>query len=333
MAMEITPHLVGFVRGPGLYRMSADVYHADCAPEPSLSSSIAKVLLEQSPEHAALAHPRLRAEKPEDRDATRPQEIGTVAHKLILGQGAEVVPIDFDDYKKADAKTARADAYKAGRCPILMPDLVVAERIADRVLGRLPLIPGCEGFATAPAEVVAVVQDRSGAWLRIMMDRVEIHATHAIIWDVKSGDRSAAPHMLGRRILDMGMDIQAALYVRVLSTLFPHLAGRILFRWIFVENAEPNSVTVAEAPEGMLHNARRKVALAVHRWNHCRRLDTWHGYPAAIIVPELPGWADTQWSAREEAEDQAAREAGAPINWDVAASPFRPLSPKRGRAA
>jgi hypothetical protein len=318
--VKITAHLSGFVRGPGLYRMSADVYHADCAPEPSLSSSVAKVLLEQSPEHAALAHPRLRAERAEERDATRQQEIGTVAHKLILGQGAEVVPIDFDDYKKAEAKAARAAAYAGGHCPILMPDLVTAERIADRVLARLPQIPGCEGFAKAPSEVVAVARDRSGAWLRIMMDRVEIHPTHAIIWDLKTGDQSAAPQGLGRRVECMQMEIQAALYTRVLASLLPHLAGRIRFRWIFVENEFPHALTVAEADGAGMEIGARKVSAAIHLWNRCRAADHWPGYPAEIVRFDYPEWAARRWSEREELDPQLAGAA-----YDIALSPFRPL--------
>lgn len=331
--MKIQPHLAGYVGGPGLYQMSADVYHADCSPEPSLSSSIARMLIEQSPQHAWIAHPRMGCQIEAERDPSRPKEIGTVAHKLILGRGSEVVLIDADDYRSGAAKAQRAQAYADGHCPILRSDAEKADALADQVAEKLALIPGCEGFTKAPAEVVAVAQDRSGAWLRIMMDRVEIHPKHAIIWDVKSGDRSAAPHALGRRILDMGMDVQAAFYARVLAILLPHLAGRIRFRWIFVENEFPHGLSVAEAPEAILHNARRKVALTIHLWNACRRTGVWHGYPPAIITPEVPGWADAQWNAREEAEDHAARAAGNPINWDVGDSPFRPLSADRGRAA
>ena len=48
------------VPGPGIYPgISAADYHADCAPEPSLSSSIARTLLAQSPLHAYHAHPRM----------------------------------------------------------------------------------------------------------------------------------------------------------------------------------------------------------------------------------------------------------------------------------
>ena len=44
MTIEIIPHTSGHVPGPGFYSMSAAQYHADPCPEPSLSSSIAKVL-------------------------------------------------------------------------------------------------------------------------------------------------------------------------------------------------------------------------------------------------------------------------------------------------
>ena len=39
--------------------ISAEAYHADPAPEPSLSSSVAKILVNLSPAHARIAHPRL----------------------------------------------------------------------------------------------------------------------------------------------------------------------------------------------------------------------------------------------------------------------------------
>ncbi|WP_298967683.1 PD-(D/E)XK nuclease family protein [uncultured Methylobacterium sp.] len=323
--MEIIEHTAGRVAGPGLYRMPAEAYHADPCPAPSLSSSIAKLLVEQSPAHAHAAHPRLGKVGQDGNNPTRPKEIGAVAHKLILGQGVEVVAIDADDYTSGKVRLARAEAYGEGKTPILNADRIVAERLAQRVEMRLAAVPGCSGFFDAPAEVVGVIRHRSGAWLRTMMDRVEIHATHAVIWDVKTGDVPAAPHTLGRRIVNMGMEVQAALYVRVLETLLPHLAGRVTFRWIFVENEAPNALVVAEADATTLGIGGRKLALALDRWNTACAKDSWPGYPAAIIRPEFPAWAEAQWQEREEREDAAARDRGEPLNWDVAASPFRPL--------
>ncbi|GJD77967.1 PD-(D/E)XK nuclease family protein [Methylobacterium gregans] len=318
--MKITPHLAGFVRGPGLFQMPASVYHADCAPEPSLSSSIARTLVEQSPQHAWIAHPRLGCTIERQDDPSRPKEIGTAAHKLILGRGTDIVVIYADDYRTAAAKAERARAYAEGHCPILKPDAERADAMADQVVERLAAIPECAGFGGAPSEVVAVVRDRSGAWLRVMMDRVEIHDTHAVIWDLKTGDSSAAPQGLGRRIENMGMEVQAALYVRVLETLLPRLAGRISFRWVFVENAFPHALSVAEADNVGMGIGSRKVDAAIHLWNRCLRAQDWPGYPAQIVRVDFPEYAARRWSEREELDPQLAG-----VAYDIARSPHRPL--------
>ena len=318
--MQILNHEEGRVSAPGLYHMPARVYHADPAPEPSLSSSIAKVLIAQSQEHAWSEHPRLGKAPDAERDPTRPMEIGTAAHKLILGHGADLVIIDAADYKGGAAKASRAAAYAAGDAPILRPDCEKAETLASQVALRLARIPGCEGFQGAPAEVVAIARDVSGAWLRIMMDRVEIHADHAIIWDVKTGDQSAAPQTLGRRVEQMGMEVQASFYIHVLGLLFPHLQGRIAFRWIFIENDAPHGVCVAEADAAGLHVGAHKVVLALTRWNKALKSGTWASYPTQIVRVEYPEWAQKRWLEREELE--LAQEVQ---NFDLNSSPFRPL--------
>lgn len=323
--MTIVEHTEGLVPGPGLYRMEAKVYHADPAPAPSLSSSIAKVIVNQSPEHARAAHPRLAMpldadEDEAERKPTRPQEIGTAVHRIILGAGRDLTVIDAADYKTKEAQADRKAAYAEDGAPILRTDLAKAERSANRILAQIAAIPGCEGFATAPAEIVAIVRDRSGAWLRIMMDRVEIHDTHAIIWDLKTSSQSAAPQGLGRRVEQMDMETQAALYVRVFEALFPRLAGRVRFRWIFVETATPNALSVAEADNVGMTVGARKAAAAIHLWNRCTASGEWPGYPARIVRVEYPEWAEKRWIGREGSDPQLAD-----VSYDLATSHQRPL--------
>ena len=54
------------IKEPGLYpNVTAKDYHADCCESVSLNSTIAKILVSQSPKHAWLKHPRLGGAKPE----------------------------------------------------------------------------------------------------------------------------------------------------------------------------------------------------------------------------------------------------------------------------
>src|SRR5262252_7762054 len=130
--------LGGKVTEPGFYMMPAATYHRDPCPEPSLSNSIAKLLVYKSPEHGFHNHPRLNVGHRNGGDAQRIAEIGSVAHKLLLGAGAEIVEIPFADYYKGDAKDARANAYAAGNLPILQPDLERCYEMAAVARKRFP---------------------------------------------------------------------------------------------------------------------------------------------------------------------------------------------------
>ncbi|GGC90684.1 PD-(D/E)XK nuclease family protein [Chelatococcus reniformis] len=317
----------GRVREPGWYDMPAGVYHADPAPEPSLSSSVAKVLIDRSPRHAWEMHPRLNPSAVADGDPTRPKEIGTAAHKLILGRGRDLVVIEAEDYKRQAARDQRAEAYQLGRAPILRCDLDTAEAIAVAAQRQLIEIPGCAGFAGATTELVAICRDLTGAWLRIAIDAFEDHGTHAVIWDVKTGEQPAAPEGLGRRIAGMGMEVQAALYERAVLTLRPELAGRLTFRWLFIENDDPHMAVVSELDNVGLGVGRKKVAAAIGAWNRCMAAGQWPGYPASIVIAEYPPYAEAAWLARELTDGSIAAALNDPFlnrsPW--AAAPSRPI--------
>ena len=66
---------------PGLHHaIPAKDYHADCCPVPSLSSSIARKLINESPAHAYLAHPKL-GKGPNE--STNSLSLGSLVHSLM----------------------------------------------------------------------------------------------------------------------------------------------------------------------------------------------------------------------------------------------------------
>jgi hypothetical protein len=141
------------------------------------------------------------------------------------------------------------------------------------------------------------------------MDKFEDRGSSAIIWDLKSGDQSAEPSTLGRRIANMSYEVSSALYERVILTLRPELAGRLTFRWVFVENDHPHLISVGELDNAGLEIGRKKAAASIALWNRCLRENNWPGYPAQIVIAEYPPFAESAWLARELA-DETIRDAG-----------------------
>src|SRR4029077_5767017 len=91
------------------FDVPASTYFADPCEGPSLTQSIAKILLEQSPLHAWHAHPRLggKPDEPEAYDSAK--AIGNAAHKLMIGRGKEIMVLEFDTFRTKDSQQIRDD--------------------------------------------------------------------------------------------------------------------------------------------------------------------------------------------------------------------------------
>lgn len=288
---------------PGFYDISEREYHADrLAPVPSLSSSIARILLEETPRHAYLAHPRLNAQFEErEPDTSRPASIGTVAHKWLTGKGAEVVVIKADDYRKADAKIARDAALRAGKTPILTDDLDAAMRIENSVRQRLAAIPECQGaLIDGAGEQVMLWQDTAGIWCRGMIDWWQGSTLTA--YDIKTTNAGLSDRDIAGRITG-GWDVQAGLYIRGLTALLPEHAGRFRWRWVVTQQDEPHEVRVIEADRTTLEMGDRKAAMAISKWAQCMVMGEWPGYPAEVQTIEYPQWSVNRQIEREAMED------------------------------
>lgn len=286
----------------GFHDISECDYHRDPCDAPSLSSSIARVLLEQTPRHAYLAHPRLNPQfDAGNSDPTRKAEIGTAAHKALTGKGAEIVIIDADDYKKTAAKEARAAAYKAGKAPILKPDIDAAERIHRAVRMRLDAIPECLGaLHIGKGEQVMLWQDTGGIWCRAMMDWWQEETL--TVYDIKTTAGGLTDRDIASRIAG-GWDVQAGLYIRGLTRLLPEHAGRFKWRWIVVSQDEPHDVRIIEATRDCISAGDRKAARAISKWSHCLVTDEWPGYPLRVETVEYPAYSFARLLEEEEKDE------------------------------
>jgi PDDEXK-like domain of unknown function (DUF3799) len=292
---------------PGIYReMATADYHADPAPTPSLTQSIAKILIERSPAHARLAHPRL-APPPTEEDPVEPysagKAIGNAAHLLMTGRGADLVAGAFDDWRKAEAKLLRDTALASGHTPILSKHLARAHEMVRAAALQLMSTEHQNAFVLGHGEVVLAWREGE-VWLRTMIDWL-IDTRHA--YDLKTTGMSVAPHVATERPSLEGWDIQAAMFERGLDALDPDGAGRREFVFINIENVAPYALVPVRISEADLALGRRKLQHAVEIWRRCMETNSWPAYPCETITSHPRPSTEARWLEREIEHEERRR--------------------------
>ena len=279
---------------PGFYpTVSALDYHSDSlCLLPSLSSSLAKMLVEQTPKIAWLNHPRLNQSfNPEHDDRF---DLGTAVHDFLSSGGARVRVIPgFNDYKKEAARTERDKLRALGVVPLL-------EEQADRVneiVASVGEILTRRKIALGAQEAVFLAETH-GVMLRAMMDSWN----PPWISDFKvTAINLANDFVVGKQIADLNYDLSAAFYARVAELVFPEWAGRLKFRWVFVEKDAPHGVRIVEADNTTLEMGRRKANHAIGLWQRCMASNRWPHLENLPATVPYPNFKETAWLERETA--------------------------------
>lgn len=279
-------------------------YHKDPCETPSLSKSIAKVLVTESPLHAWAAHPKFGGEANENDegdDDTDALKDGKIIHKLLLGKGATVEVIHADNFRTKIAQQQRDAAKIEGRVPMLArkyDDLVSA---AETIKGNLLTEFGIDLDDPEGESEVAIEWTEDGAHgpvvCRCRMDRV--HIKRGLILDVKK-IFSAHPDVCGRQAVEYGHDIQDAAYRRALERLRPELAGRTEMIFLNVEVTPPFAMYPGPLDGELRELGRRRWDRAIFLWEECLRTGRWPAYTNRITPIRGAGYAVNRWMEQSE---------------------------------
>jgi hypothetical protein len=290
---------------PGIYDgISAPDYHADPCPEPSLSSSIAKLLCLSSPAHARQDHPRLNPDAAHE-EAER-FDIGSAAHALLLEGDSGVVIVDAPDWRTKAAREARDAAYAAGKTPLLARAWADVEAMAIAARRQLDAhTDGGAGMFTAGKAEQTLIWREDRVWCRARFDwlRQPFDGDWAID-DYKSTSGSANPDSWTRAMFGMGFDLQAAWYRRGLQVL---TGADAIFRFAVQETYPPYALSVIALGPDAMTIAEKKRLYALERWDECQRENAWPGYPTRTCWAELPPWEEAKWLGRELEETTVSR--------------------------
>lgn len=278
-------------------------YHADPAPEPSLSASGAKILLNRSARAFQWQHPRLRpahleplVEKLDDAKSA-----GVVVHKLVLLRGKQIVEVDATAWNTNAAKEERKAIHAAGHIAVLKPRLKELRSVATHLQARVNYTKD------TLTELVLVWQDRATdgtpVWCRAMLDAWIEDACRNEDLKITAGELSEG--FVSRQIASMSYDLSMSWYRRGLAKLRPELAGRIKSRLIFAERKEPYDTFPVDLSEGDLCVADRKCQAAIDIFAACMKSGQWPGVAPQPRTVTLPSWAERAWLERELNEEAA----------------------------
>lgn len=293
---------------PGIYReFDGEAYFADPTPAPSLSQSVAKVLIEHSPLHARQEHPKLAQPIDGDDDDgaekyVKAKAIGNAAHAIMLGRGKKIWAVDHKDFTGKEAKEEKKAAIAAGAEPVLAKHIAIAEALVKAGRLQLAQTPDCDHAfnpATGAGEVV-LANVENGMWLRQLVDWITNDLRE--VWDFKTTGLSASPYAAGKMMGDAGWNIQAAMSDRILAEIDPEGAGRRRYMFVCQEQYAPFEITVSEVDGAALMIGHKQLDYAVDRWRDAMTSGNWPGYPRKIIRPSLPDWSVNRWIEREALE-------------------------------
>lgn len=285
---------------PGLHDIKPDAYHLDVCPKPSLSASIAKLLLEYSPRHAWFAHPRLNPDY-EPEESTQ-FDIGSAAHTLLLRDERALTVIAADSFRTKEAKALRDAARLTGSIPILEKHYDDVRRMADAARVQLAAGDAKDAFVNGKPEQTLIHED-GGTWFRSMLDWLPNEG--ATFYDYKSTGGSASPELWRRAVFDRGYDVQAAFYRRMIRAVLGIRDPQ--FAFVIQETSPPYCLSVIGLTPAAVDLAERKVDEAIRIWRWCMERDSWPGYPAHVCYVDAPPWQEARQMEREVIRDQYER--------------------------
>lgn len=281
------------IRREGLYpEITEDEYHADPCESVSVSRSVLKECINKTPMHAFIAHPRLytpKKEKTEDKF-----DLGTAAHSMLLNRGKATIeaPEKWKNWTTNAAKQWRADIRESGGTPLLQSQYEQVCEMVEAVRSQLPE-HGLEHLfveGKGKPEVCGIWDDVVGGWSRCMFDWLEQDLT---ITDVKTTDVAIDLESIARHCASMEYEIQDAFYTRCIEHLYPEMAGRVKFRFLFIEAKPPFTILPVFLPNDAKTKGRFRVERGMKLWRECLSSGVWprHSGKVGDQTLEYPSWS------------------------------------------
>lgn len=254
------------------------------AKVPTLNASTAKVIIQKSPAHAVLSHPKLGGTVEDE--SSKAQDKGSIIHSLLLGKGKTVAVVNADNWRTKAAQEQRDEARRQGFVPLLEKDAVGIQQAALAVSQNITeydihLDEGKSEFMIHWKSDEGVECRRSlDSWTESKLQIIELKSIFC-----------AHPDVCANQALRLGYDVEMAVSMEAIYSLYPDLAGRVDFLFVFAEIEPPYAVTVLRPDGTFTHLGIQKWERAKSTWKQCMASGVWPKYLDSIGQLSAPLWA------------------------------------------
>lgn len=293
----------GKITEAGIWKkVPMSVYHSDCCPGPSISSSGLRQLT--PPNGAPLKYWDTSYLNP-NRAPEEVQEyfsIGRAVHTLLLSEDgfrSEFVirPSEWSDWRTKDAKEWRDKQVAAGKTVLVPDDLMNIQGMAERVASD----PTFAELLQGRIERSVIWQDeKTGVWLKSRPDSIP---ADGFIADLKT-TTDASDIGCQRSTLSYGYHMQLGLACIGLEALTKRrVTDHVL---LFIETKRPWAYNIKPIDPQMIHLGMRQLRAAIDVFADCMKTGVWATYYGSGITLSSPDWFDKQIEREPSIPQEAA---------------------------
>ncbi|MFI7449584.1 PD-(D/E)XK nuclease-like domain-containing protein [Nonomuraea sp. NPDC049714] len=270
---------------PGVYDIPEADYHRDPVPGRSLSSSGARKLLPPS------CPARFRWEQLNPPGPKKTFEIGSAAHKLVLGAGPDLVLVDKARWDDKETKAEVADIRARGGIPLKRTEWDMVHGMAAALRRHTDARTLLSPDRGDPEQTLLWPDRETGVWRRALLDHLPHNTSRRMVIADYKTTTSANKAAITKAIFNYGYHIQLDWYRDGIASL--GIDGDPAMCLVFQEKEPPYLVNIVQLDRESLQLGRELNRRAIDLYAACAATDTWPGYSNKITLIETPPWAAT----------------------------------------
>lgn len=293
----------GKITEAGIWKgVPMSVYHSDCCPGPSISSSGLRQLT--PPNGCPLRYWDTSYLNP-NRSPEEVKEyfsIGRAVHTLLLSEDGfrdeyVIRPTEWSDWRTKAAQEWRAQQIAAGKTVLVPDDLVNIQGMAERVGSD----PTFAELLQGRIERSIIWQDeKTGIWLKSRPDSIP---ADGFIADLKT-TTDASEIGCQRSTIGYGYHMQLALACMGLEALTKkRVTDHVL---LFIETKRPWAYNIKPIDPQLIYLGMRQVRAAIDVFAECIKTGIWPTYHSSGLTLYSPDWLEKQLDREPSIPQEAA---------------------------